>query len=148
MTAFHILTILSLGLLIGVELAVSIFINPVVARLDQRTRSQTVQMFAARLGRAMPFWYSINLVLLITEAILHRNQQGLTLLIAAACIWAVAILLSIIFLVPINNRMMQLDGTTFSEEAQREHNRWTTLHHTRVLTLIAAMICFLVALHI
>ena len=146
MTAFHILTILSLGLLIGVELAVSVFINPVLERLDERTRSQTVQMFATRLGRAMPFWYGINLALVITEAILHRNQQGLTLLIAAACIWAVAILLSILFLVPINNRMMRLDGSTFSDEAQREHNRWTTLHHIRVLALIVATVCFLATL--
>jgi uncharacterized membrane protein len=107
MTTFHVLTILSLGLLIGVEFAVSIFINPVLARLDERTRSQTVQMFATRLGRTMPFWYCINLALLITEAILHRNQSGLALMITSASIWAVAILLSILFLVPINNRMMQ-----------------------------------------
>jgi uncharacterized membrane protein len=146
MHILNIFTILSMGLLIGTELCVSVFINPVLARLDARTRSQAVQMFATRLGRAMPFWYAACLILLLVETWLHRQQVGLSLLIAASAIWATIILLTILFLVPINNRMMQLDGTSFSEEAQREHKRWTTLHHLRVLSLCAAMVCFLLVL--
>jgi uncharacterized membrane protein len=148
MLIFNILTILSLGLMIGVEFAVSVFIDPILSRLDSRTRAQAVQMFATRLGRAMPFWYGINLLLLIAEAILHRHQPGLSLVITAAVIWATIILLTILFLVPINNRMMQLDGTAFSEAHQREHRRWTNLHHIRVLTLVLATVCLLIALPI
>lgn len=146
MLIFNVLTILSLCLMIGVEFAVSVFIEPILSRLDPRTRAQAVQMFATRLGRAMPFWYGINLFLLIAEAVLHRHQPGLSLLITAAVIWAAIIILTILFLVPINNRMMQLDGSAFSEANQREHRRWTQMHHIRVLTLVLAAVCFLITL--
>ena len=140
------LTIVSIGLLIGTEFAVSVFINPVLVRLDTRTRAQAIQMFATRLGKAMPFWYAANLVLLLTVTYLHRHHRGIALLIAASAIWAVVILLTILFLVPINNRMMRLDPDSFTEAQQHEHHRWTTLHHLRVLTLCAAMVCLLLAI--
>jgi len=140
------LTILSIGLLIGTELAVSIFINPVLNRLDERTRAQAIQMSATRLGKAMPFWYVANFVLLLALTWFHRHQSGQSLLIAASVIWAVVILLTILFLVPINNRMMRLDPNSFTETQQGEHRRWTALHHLRVLSLCVAMICLLFAI--
>src|SRR3954454_16007938 len=146
MLIFNVLTILSLGLMIGVEFAVSVFIDPIVSRLDPRPRAQAIKMFATRLGRAMPFWYGANLLLLITEATLHRHQSGLALLITAAATWAAIILVTILFLVPINNRMMQLDPNSFTKEQQYEHRRWTNLHHLRVLTLVFAASCFVMAL--
>src|SRR5438445_536352 len=115
MPVLDIITIISIGLLIGTELSVSVFINPNLARLDERTRSHAIQMFATRLGKAMPFWYAANLVLLLAEIYLRRHQPGLSLLIVSSAIWATVILLTVLFLVPINNRMMRLDGTSFSE---------------------------------
>jgi uncharacterized membrane protein len=148
MLIVQILTIVSIGLLIGTEFAVSVFINPVLVRLETRTRAQAIQMFATRLGKAMPFWYAADLVLLLIVTYLHRHRPGLALLIAAIAIWAVVILLTILFLVPINNRMMRLDPDSFTEAQQREHQRWTTLHHLRVLSLCVAMVCLLLALAI
>ena len=146
MLILNIVAILSIGLLIGTEFAVSVFINPVLTRLDERAHAQAIQMFATRLGKAMPFWYAANLVLLITITWFHRDQHSLSLLIAASATWAAVILLTILFLVPINNRMMRLDPNSFTEAQQREHHRWTTLHHFRVLSLCAAMVCLLLAL--
>ena len=146
MLIFSVLTIVSIGLLIGTELAVSVFINPVLARLDDRTRAQTVQMFATRLGKAMPFWYVTNFILLLTLTWFHHHRPGLSLLIPASIIWAAVILLTILFLVPINNRMMRLDPNSFTETQQREHRRWTTGHHLRVLSLCVAMVCLLLAI--
>ena len=146
MLIVSILTTLSIGLLIGTEFAVSVFINPVLARLDTRTRAQAIQIFATRLGKAMPFWYAVNFVLLLTLTFAHRHHEGYPLLIAASAIWATVILLSILVLVPTNNRMMGIDPASFTEAQQREHHRWTTLHHLRVLTLCAAMISFLLPL--
>jgi len=140
------LTILSIGLLIGTELAVSIVINPVLNRLDERTRAQAIQMFATRLGKSMPFWYVANFILLLALTWLRRHQSVQSLLIAASVIWAAVILLTILFLVPINNRMMRLDPNSFTETQQGEHRRWTALHHLRVLSLCVAMICLLFAI--
>lgn len=142
-----IVTTVCIGLLIGTELAVSIFINPVLAQLEDRARAKAISLFAARLGRAMPFWYGLSLLLLIIETIAERYTPGSTLLIAACVLWLAVIALSVLVLVPINNRMMRLEGESFSEEAQREHGRWNTLHHLRVIALVVAMVCFLLAAH-
>lgn len=148
MTSFlYIATTICIGLLIGTEFAVSVFINPVLQKLEDRARAQTISLFATRLGHAMPFWYGLSLLLLVVEAIAERHEPGSTLLIAAGAIWLAVILLSVLVLVPINNRMMQLDASSFPEQAQREHRRWTSLHHLRVTALIMAMICFLLAAH-
>ncbi len=73
-TALNIVTTVCIGLLIGTEFSVSVFINPVLRRLDEASRSRAVRMFAKSLGTAMPFWYAASLLLLIAEAIVHRHE--------------------------------------------------------------------------
>lgn len=148
MTAFlYIATTICIGLLIGTEFTVSAFINPVLRKLDNRAHARAVSLFAVRLGRAMPFWYGLSLLLLVVKTIASRDEPGNVFLITACAIWLAVIVFSVLFLVPINNRMMQLDALSFPEEAQQEHRRWTSLHHLRVAALVVAMICFLLAAH-
>jgi uncharacterized membrane protein len=146
--ALTILTTLCIGLLIGTELSVSVFINPILRRLDVRAQAHAIGLFARRLGTAMPFWYAAGLLLLVSEGIVYRHESGDVLLIAAGAIWAAVIILTIVILVPINNRMAQLDSDTFPKDAQREHHKWDRLHRFRVAALIAAMVCHLVAVSI
>jgi len=65
MNLLHIATILCIGLLIGVEFAVSAFINPVVWKLDLAAQAEAFRLFGRRLGRAMPPWYIASLLLLV-----------------------------------------------------------------------------------
>ena len=141
----NIVTTLSLGLLIGTELAVSVFINPVLWKLESPAQARAIRLFAGRLGRSMPFWYALNLLLLIAEAILRRGEPGVLLVVTASGIWAAVILLTIVFLVPINNRMARLDSDSLPEEARREHRKWDRLHRLRVVALGLAMVLFLIA---
>lgn len=67
------------------------------------------------------------------------------LLIAASALWASAIVLSLFFLVPINNRLVRTDPEVAPEPALKEAGQWDAMHRWRVATLTAAMICFLVA---
>jgi hypothetical protein len=53
---------------------------------------------------------------------------------------------TLLVLVPINNRMIQLDSDAFSAEAQRKHMKWDSLHRLRVAALVASMVCCLVAI--
>ena len=62
MIFLDIVTTVCIGLLIGTEFAVSVFINPVLQRLDTGTRMKTISYFAKRLGTAMPFWYALSAV--------------------------------------------------------------------------------------
>ncbi len=68
------------------------------------------------------------------------------LLITAIAIWVAVIIVTIIVLVPINNKMMQLPSDSFPAESQRQHQKWDMLHRLRVVALVAAMICWLVAI--
>ena len=145
MIYLDVVTTMSVGLLIGAELTVSVFINPILERLDSGLRMRTISLFAKRLGTAMPFWYVLSFVLLLAEAILRRHGVGEHLLIAASTLWLAVIVLTLIFLVPINNRMMRLDESSSAQASLHEHNTWETLHRGRVAVLAASMVCFLLA---
>ncbi|MGA8530199.1 MAG: DUF1772 domain-containing protein [Acidobacteriaceae bacterium] len=144
----NIVTTLSLGLLIGTEFAVSAFINPILRRLDHRSRLAQLQPFAARLGAAMPFWYVLSFILLLTETVLLRHTPQLSLLITASAIWAFVIVFTLRFLVPINNRLIRPAPGITPEQSLREHDRWDLMHRFRVLALTAAMVAFLVAIRV
>ena len=93
----------------------------------------------------MPFWYSASFLLLIAEAAMRHGGSGYLLLIAACSIWAAVIVLTLLFLVPINNRLARVDPETATESALVEHGQWDTMHRWRVVSLTAAMVCFLIA---
>jgi uncharacterized membrane protein len=141
MNAFDILTTLCMGLLIGTEFAVSVFVNPILEELDLPARTEAVRLFARRLGKAMPFWYAGCLVLLLVQILRHNHRPGFVLLSAAAGLWVAVILLSVLWLVPINNRLIEMPD--FDPTAQRAHKRWDRLHRLRVAALLAAMVLFL-----
>jgi hypothetical protein len=132
--------------MIGTEFAVSAFVNPVLYQLDEGKQARAIRLFAARLGTAMPFWYVLGLLLLLAEAVVLRHAPGAVLLDTAGGIWALVIVLTLVFLVPINNRMARMEGSEFPREAQREHRKWDVLHRLRVAALGTAMVCFLVAI--
>ncbi|QMV18914.1 DUF1772 domain-containing protein [Granulicella sp. 5B5] len=145
MFILDLITTLSIGMLIGVEFCVSVFINPILDRLDPLTQAHLMRDFAKRLGGAMPFWYGFNLLLLITESVFRRQQPNAALLYTAVTLWALTILMTVLILVPINNRMMQLEGA-ISEQSKRDHGKWDTLHRLRVVALAAAAICAFIAI--
>jgi uncharacterized membrane protein len=139
--------IVSIGLMIGVEFAVSVFINPILRKLDDVPRAQAVVLFARKLGTAMPFWYALNLLFLIAEWLLLRHAPGAPWLAAAAALWTAVIVLTLIFLVPINNRLARPASHASPVQAHAEHRRWDSLHQVRVIVLGTAMVLFLVAIH-
>ena len=148
MNLLNIATILCTGLLIGAELAVSAFINPVVWKLDLEAQATAVRLFGRRLGRAMPVWYIASLLLLVSETITHRYQSHVGLVGVAIAFWGAAIMLSLLSLVPINNRMVQTDADGFTESTRRELRKWESFHRVRVSVLAAAMLFFLVGIGI
>lgn len=146
MSTFNIAITVSIGLLTGVELAVSVFVNPVLRMLDNRSQSEAIRLFARRLGAAMPFWYIASFLLLVAATVRHLHQPGVLLLAVATGIWVAVILLSVLWLVPINNRLARMDIGAFPEAAQQEHQRWDGLHRLRVAALAVAFVFFLSAI--
>jgi len=141
-------TTMSIGLMIGTEFAVSAFVNPILEKLNESARAHATRLFARKLGKVMPFWYSLNLLLLIGEAITVRQHSGMAFLATASVIWASVIVLTLILLVPINNRIVKMDSATFTDSLRREHVRWDRLHRWRVLAIGVAMICMLAGIRL
>lgn len=146
MQFLDLITILCTGFMIGTELAVSLFINPVIWQLDEQAQTKALSLFARLLGKAMPFWYAAGLILLIAEAYLHRHEPAFALLLVAAVIWASAIIYSLFALVPINNRIAALTTATQPAGWRQEHKKWNTLHIWRIVMLIVAMGCMLLGI--
>ena len=146
MHLLNIITITSAGLMAGNELAVSVFVNPALRRLDSGPQAQALSLFARSLGRAMPVWYGLCLALLALESFLRRHQTTLAPLLTAVVIWAGAIILSIAVLVPINNRIASLNTTAPAPGWEREHRKWEMLHRVRILLLVAAVVVLTSAL--
>jgi uncharacterized membrane protein len=140
MLFLDVLTILCTGLMIGNELTVSLFVNPVIWQLEDGSQAKALSLFAGILGKAMPFWYALCLLLMIAETYLHRHQPGLTLLLIAVVIWIAIIVYTVTTLVPINNRIARLTDRS-PEGWRQEHKRWDTYHRWRILSLVIAMVC-------
>jgi uncharacterized membrane protein len=105
--------------------------TPILHRLGRNEELSVIRLFAAKLGKVMPFWYAFSLALLIAEAIFRHRSSGEVLIIVVSAIWAIIILLTILFLVPINNRLARLNPNADADAALNEHGRWDTLHPWR-----------------
>lgn len=146
MLILDITTIVCIGLMIGVEFCVSAFINPVLWKLESGAQLQTIRLFAAKLGFVMPFWYALGLVLLLAETFFRRHQPCVFLLGIASGIWALVIVLTLLFLVPINNRLARMEDSSAFNSARSDHRKWDTLHRFRVLALVTAMLLSLIVI--
>ncbi len=134
-----------IGLLIGTELAVAVFIDPVLWKLENSLQLAAIRLFAQRLGRAMPFWYGASLALLIADTVARRHEPGASWSAMASVIWAAVIVISVIYLVPINNRLARFGPGSVAEVARHQHRTWDALHRYRVAALAVSMVCFLVS---
>jgi uncharacterized membrane protein len=139
MHAIDIVTLMMAGLLVGNELTVSLFINPVMRQLSDESQRQALSLFAALLGRVMPFWYALCLVLFLVETYLRRGEPASSFLLSASVLWVAIIVWTILVLVPINNRIAGLAEHTRLKEWLPEHTRWERLHRIRIFLLLVAL---------
>jgi Domain of unknown function (DUF1772) len=139
-------TIVCIGLMIGAEFAVSAFINPVIWKLEDGAQMQAVRLFATKLGFVMPIWYGLGFLLLLTETFISRHDPHVAMLAAASGIWALVIVMSLLVLVPINNRLAGSETAVVTETAQRDQRKWDTLHRVRVAALTTAMVMLLTSI--
>jgi hypothetical protein len=132
------LSLLVTGLLTGNELAVALFIHPVLYRVPDPAHATVVKPLAAKLGRSMPFWYVLSLILAILQTILARRAHlpAWHLACAACALMALIIVLTILLAVPINNRIAQLDSARPPANWLNLRRRWDLYHSIRVLLLI------------
>jgi uncharacterized membrane protein len=146
MLILDLITIVSIGLLIGNELAVSLFVNPALWKLDASLQAPAFKQLVRLLGKFMPFWYMFCFLLLIMEAYARRHDASVHLLHVAIAIWLLTVIYTLALLVPINNRIAQMDPASPFPGWQSQHVKWDKLHRLRVALLLIAMVCVLLEL--
>jgi len=143
-----VITILVAGLMVGNELAIAAFIHPAFDRLPDGSHAPSAIAVAGILGRVMPFWYALVLVLTLADAFAHWHVSGHVprLIAASAILWAVSIAYTIGALVPINNRIASWAQQTRPANWKSYRQRWDRLHRWRVLLLIVACTALVVGI--
>ena len=120
------------GPMVGVEIAVGAFTNPMLGRLPDDAFRQARSDGGRVLGKVMPFWYIATLVVLIAAAVVTREW----LIVAAAAVLAVVVLMTVTLMVPINNRIGRWTDAPDRDLARR----WDRLHWLRIALLLAMVV--------
>ncbi|GAA0273475.1 DUF1772 domain-containing protein [Streptomyces polychromogenes] len=146
LSALEVITTVVVGLMVGVEFSVAFVMNRIFNALPedagQRARSHGGRM----LGAVMPFWYVGSLVLAALWAVAGRHHPGTGLVVTAAALLIVSVIMSVLLLVPINNRSKTWTPDNRPADWKEQMNRWDRYHYVRVAVIIAAFTLLVTAL--
>jgi len=139
-------TLVVVGVMVGVEFAVAVFVNPILDRLPDDSCIAARGDGARVLGRVMPVWYIGSMVLGAVWAAVARGGTGASLATAATALLAASVVMSLLLLVPINNRAKTWDTQGRPADWRRQAGRWNRYHYARVGVLVLAFALYAVAL--
>jgi uncharacterized membrane protein len=146
LTALDVFTTVVVGLMVGVEFSVAFVVNPILNGLPDDSAQLGRAHGGRMLGALMPFWYIGSLVLSAVWAIAGWHHHGAGLVVIAAALLIVSVIMSVLLLVPINNRSKTWTVENRPEDWKEQTNRWDRLHYVRVAILIAAFALLATAL--
>lgn len=146
LNALEVVTIVVVGVMVGVEFSVAFVMNPILNALPGDS-GQLGHAHAGRmLGAVMPFWYVTSLVLSAVWAIARWHHHGTGLVITAAALLTLSVIMSILLLVPINNLNKTWTPDNRPADWKQQLNRWNRYHYARVAVIIAAFTLLAAAL--
>ncbi|WP_405687025.1 anthrone oxygenase family protein [Streptomyces sp. NBC_00057] len=141
-----VVTVVVVGLMVGVEFAVAVFVNPILDRLPNDGGVEARSDGARVLGRVMPFWYIGSVVLGAVWSTLAWGDAGASLVAAGAVLLVVSVVMSILLLVPINSRVATWSQEGVPADWKQQVGRWDRFHYVRVGVIVLAFTLFAVAL--
>jgi uncharacterized membrane protein len=146
LNALEVITTVVVGVMVGVEFSVAFVLNRIFNALPEDS-GQLGRAYGGRmLGAVMPFWYIGSLALAAGWAIAGWHHHGVGLVITAAALLIISVLMSVLLLVPINNRGKTWTPENRPENWKEEMNRWDRFHYVRVAVIIAAFALLAAAL--
>ena len=139
----NVVAVVVAGLLVGNELAIAAFVHPTLNRLPDAVHLSVASALARLLGRVMPFWYVLVLLLTSAAAGVRWHQSGrLPVWITTSVIlWVLTIAYSLAVEVPINNRVASWAPITPPDDWKTDRNKWDLHHGWRVVLLTVALAC-------
>ncbi|MFC7247706.1 anthrone oxygenase family protein [Catellatospora aurea] len=146
LNALAVATVVIVGLMVGVEFSVAFIMNRILDALPEDSGQLGHAHGGRMLGALMPFWYIGSLVLTAIWAAAGRQQHSAGLVVTAAGLLVVSVVMSILLLVPINNRNKTWTPETRPADWKQQLNRWGRYHYVRVAVIIAAFTLLVAAL--
>ncbi|WP_371639028.1 anthrone oxygenase family protein [Streptomyces virginiae] len=146
LNALEVFTTVLVGVMVGVEFSVAFVINPILNALPEDSGQLGRAHGGQLLGAVMPVWYITSLVLVAVWAIAGWHRPGSGLVVTAGVLLIVSVVMSILLLVPINNRSKTWTPENRPEDWKEQSNRWDRFHYVRVAVIIAAFALLAAAL--
>jgi uncharacterized membrane protein len=146
LNALEVITTVVVGVLVGVEFSVAFVLNPILNALPEDSGQLGHAHGGRMLGTVMPFWYIGSLVLAAVWAVAGWHHPGAGLVVTAGALLIVSVLMSVLLLVPINNRNRTWTPENRPADWKEQLNRWNRFHYVRVAVLIAAFALLVAAL--
>ena len=146
LSTLEVFTTVVVGLMVGVEFSVAFVMNPIFNALPEDSNQLAHSHGGRMLGAVMPFWYIGSLVLVGIWAVAGWHHPGTDLVVTAAALLILSVIMSILLLVPINNRGKTWTPDNRPADWKEQMNRWDRFHYVRVAVIIAAFALLVAAL--
>ncbi|MFC5908689.1 anthrone oxygenase family protein [Streptacidiphilus monticola] len=146
LSAVEVVTTVVVGVMVGVEFSVLFVINPILKALPGDAGQLGHAHGGRMLGAVMPFWYIGSVVLSAVWAVTGWHHHGTGLVVAAAGLLILSVVMSILLLVPINNRNKTWTPENRPEDWKEQLDRWLAYHYVRFAVIIAAFTLLVAAL--
>ena len=137
------LVLLCTSLLVGNEFAVGVFINPAFSRLPDVPQAFAARETARIYGKVMPFWTVINFLLcvLLTFLVADLYTTQWWLYLAGTVLFALISVFSVIFPVPVNNKIAGWDPNDLPDDWRELRRRFDQYHFARIVLLLITLSC-------
>ncbi|MFJ5228408.1 anthrone oxygenase family protein [Kitasatospora sp. NPDC088391] len=146
LSALQVVTTVLVGLLVGVEFCVAFIVNRILGALPDESLVLGRAHGGRMLGALMPFWYIGSVVLAGAWAAAGWHRAGTGPVLTAAALLVLSVLMSVLLLVPINNRSKTWTPANRPADWREQQARWDRYHYARVAVLVAAFALLVTAL--
>ncbi|MGX1567103.1 anthrone oxygenase family protein [Streptomyces sp. NPDC055506] len=146
LNTLEVVTTVVVGVMVGVEFYVAFVLNPILNALPEGSSQRGHAHGGRMLGALMPFWYIGSLALVAVWAIAGWHHHGTGLVVTAGALLILSVIMSLLLLVPINNRNKTWTPDNRPADWKQQLNRWMRFHYVRVAVIIAAFTLLVAAL--
>ncbi|MFI5766681.1 anthrone oxygenase family protein [Streptomyces sp. NPDC051563] len=146
LNALEIVTTVIVGVMVGVEFCVAFVVNRILNALPEDSGQLGRAHGGRMLGALMPFWYIGSLALASVWAVAGRDRPGAGLVVTAGALLILSVVMSVLLLVPINNRSKTWTPENRPEDWKEQMAAWDRWHYVRVAVIVAAFALLVTAL--
>ncbi|AZM58263.1 MULTISPECIES: DUF1772 domain-containing protein [unclassified Streptomyces] len=147
LNTLQVFTTVVVGVMVGVEFSVAFVMNRILGALPEDSGQLGRAHGGRMLGAVMPVWYITSVVLVAVWAVVGgSDEQGTGLVVTAGALLVLSVIMSLVLLVPINNRGRTWTPENRPADWKEQMRRWDRYHHVRVAVIVAAFAVLVAAL--